>query len=160
MSENYWGTSVPIGRSETELRKLIEDFGASKYGMMENWEDGSLVVMFDYQGKAVRFELNVEKIEQVKLEAEPWNSRRRCSEEEYNLRIHDQAKKVGMRVLVHHVKAMLLAIEYGLFTPDEVLLPHYVTARGRTIAQELATPDLGTKLMNPDRLLLGDGRKK
>jgi hypothetical protein len=46
MSENYWGTSTPVGKSEAELRRLIERFGAQQYGMMEDWEKGTLTIMY------------------------------------------------------------------------------------------------------------------
>jgi hypothetical protein len=158
MTDSYWGTKVSVGKSEAELRALIEKFGAKKYGMMENWEEGTLTIVFDYNKFPIKLDLNIETIVAVRLEDEPYNSYRRCTEEEYEQKIRSQAKMVGMRVLVHQVKAWLLAIEYGIFTPEEVFLAHYVTKSGRTVGQEIIS-DLQNRLMNPKQLLLGAGSR-
>jgi len=157
MSENYWGTSTPVGKSETELRNLIEKFGAEQYGMMEDWGKGTLTIMFMYKEYPIRLDLDIEHIVKVRLEEEPYNSYRRCSEEEYEKKIRGQAKKVGMRVLVHKVKADLLAIEYGIMKPEEVFLSHFVTKTGRTVGQELA-PNLLKNLTDPKRMLMPGGK--
>jgi hypothetical protein len=156
MSENYWGTKVPVARSETELRKLVQEFGAEKYAVMEDWKKGSLVVMFEYHGLPIRFELDVTKIVERRLEEAPFNNYRRKSEEAYIAEIQEKAKSVGMRILVAQVKASLIAIEYGIFTVEEVFLSHFVTKTGRTLGQEILS-DLPGRLMNPERLL-GSGR--
>jgi hypothetical protein len=158
MSENYWGTKVPVGESEAELRGLIERFGANKYGMLENWEEGTLTIMFQYKEYPIRLDLDIEKIVKVRLEEEPYNNYRRCTEDEYESKIRDQAKMVGMRVLVHKVKSDLLAIEYGIMKPEEVFLSHFVTKSGRTVGEEVI-PNLLDKLTNPSRLLSA-GRKR
>lgn len=158
MSENYWTTTVSVGKSESKIRDLIHQFGATKYAFMEDWEEGKISINFVYNGYPVHFALSLERLVQTRLVEHPWNTKRRKSEEEYDKDIREQAKKVGMRVLAHHLKAAFLAIEYGLIEFEDMFLSKFVTRDGKTIGDKLL-PQLRDAIMDPGRML-GTGRGK
>ena len=152
MSENYWTTSVSVGKSEAKIRDLIHQLGATKYAFMEDWEEGKISISFVYNGYPVQFALSLERLVEVRLEEHPWNTKRRKSVEEYEKDIREQAKKVGMRVLAHYLKDAFLAIEYGVVDFEDIFLSRFVTRDGKTIGDKLI-PQLRDAIIDPGRLL-------
>jgi len=152
MPENYWTTSVSVGKSESEIRDLVYRFGASKYAFIEDWDEGSVIINFMYREYPVEFRLRIDHLVSTRLETQPWNTKRRCSEEEYIRRTNEQAKKTGMRILLNHIKASLIAVEYGLINFEDVFLSNFVTRSGQTLG-EIVVPNLKSVISKPGLLL-------
>ncbi len=62
-----------------------------------------------------------------------------------------------MRILAHHLKAALIAVEYGLVKFEDVFLAKFLCNDGQTIG-EIITPRLEQAIAKPG-LLLTDGRR-
>lgn len=156
MSENYWTTSVSTVRSSEEIRSLLSSFDCDLCSITENWRGGTILVQFVYKGFPVSFTVDINHIADVRLASEPWNRKRRCTEAAYEKAIREKARMVAMRVLCHHLKAALVAVEYGLVTFEAVFLSHFLTKSGETIGEALL-PRLHDAVANPGRLL-GSGK--
>ncbi len=83
MTENYWGTSVPVSRSADEIRKMLASFGAERFALIEEWQYGRLAVQFQFKGFPVEFGVDVKRIAEARLAAEPWNGHRRMGRGAY-----------------------------------------------------------------------------
>lgn len=68
----------------------------------------------------------------------------------------EKEKRRLFRVLVHFIKNLLEAVDGGLLTLEQALLPHLEDATGRTVA-ELITPHLDRLAGNPLVRALGPG---
>jgi hypothetical protein len=158
VSENYWSTSVSVSKSEGQLRDMVKRFGATQYCLLEDWDNNTVTVQFFYKNMPVEFRLRIEKLVETRLREEPWTSRKRKSKDKYIEEVHKKAKGVGMRILVHHIKAAFLAVEYGLVEFEEVFLPHFVTKTGKTLG-EVLIPRLKDRLADPHRKLLTAGEE-
>ncbi len=152
MSENYWTTSVSLARSSEEIRRLLSSFDCDMCSITENWKGGTILVQFVYKGFPVSFTVDVGRIAEVRLASEPWNRKRRMSKDAYEKMIRERAGMVSMRVLCYHLKAALVAVEYGLVTFESVFLSHFLTKSGETIGEALL-PRLHDAIANPGRLL-------
>jgi len=152
MPENYWTTSVPIFRSADQIRQLLSQFGADRFAMLEDWHVGRLAVQFQYRGFPVEFGVDVRKVARTELETKPWNVKRRCSRSAYEHAIEEKAGKVAMRILAHHLKASLIAVEYGLVSFEDVFLAKFLTKSGQTVG-EVLVPRLAEAIAQPGRLL-------
>jgi hypothetical protein len=103
-------TRVPVIRSQVELRELLRKFGATRFGMAEADEEGT-VIGFSFNSRTYRFVMPI-----------TFDSER--------------AERAHWRRLILVVKAKLVAIETGVSSFEEEFLANTVTPSGRTVFEE------------------------
>lgn len=157
MAENYWTTSVSIARSADAIQQLLVQFGAERFALIQDWKGGRLAVQFSYRGYPVEFGVDMHQVAQTQLLAKPWNAKRRCSKVVYERAIEEKAGKVAMRILAHHLKAALIAVEYGLVSFEDVFLAKFLCKNGQTVGEALV-PKLAEAIAQPGRLLSAGGK--
>ena len=108
MSKFAEHTSVPIDRSRAEVERLIQRYGCSRFGVM-NEADGSAMVYFEHQGRQLQIPVKMPPKAKYRVEKE-W----------------DQERRRRWRVLVLTLKAMLEAVASKLLTFDQAFLAHIV----------------------------------
>jgi len=118
-------TSVPIGRSQEDLRQLVMGRGATGWALGE--DEGRAVVQFRLAGRVLRFKLSMlRKLTDFEVKRGQKPSRVDAREE-----------RRLWRSLVMAVKAKLVIAEDGIETFDEVFLANIVTPDGDTIGERV-----------------------
>lgn len=135
----YDATSVPVTRSQDELKKLLMKNGAS--GMA-----------FVSQPPLEGFQA------QVVIEGKTYTIRVQCvarqmkHEDDQN-----QEERRIWRVLYYHMKAVFESANSGLLEFRELILPYIVTRQGKTIAEHIL-PQLESAVQTDPGKLLPSGK--
>jgi hypothetical protein len=119
MAKFAHNTSVPVARSQSELKGLLSRFGAKQVVTFEDYETGRYCVVFTCEDRRVRIEMPVPKDSDPQEERRMW------------------------RCLVMLVKAKAVAIEDGLITFDEAFFADLVVpVQGQPRLVQHAMPQL------------------
>lgn len=125
----YDSTTVPVARSQEELRGLLLKFGADQFTMGEGADWAGLE--FVHSSTLVRLRCPLRSVDEVLANDSSHKSK---ADKLKNAAEHERARV--WRVLVWSVKARLVAVEEGLESFEEAFLSHIVNpATQRTIWQ-------------------------
>lgn len=139
-------------RARDDTQALLSRFGCSKFGWMNDVEEGVVELYFEWRGRQVRMRASARGWAALYLNAHPWTPRHRRTKAEYEARTQRHAMEVVVYCLIRDwLKGCLTAVESQAFPFDHVFLPWMVTADGRTIAERaevrglLPAPDGGAE---------------
>jgi hypothetical protein len=113
-------TTVPVGRSQDEIRKILSKHGASAFGIMESKQKAMLT--FEMKGKRIVFKLP--------LPPEPSAHATQAS-----LKTYDQLFRTKWRALTLAIKAKLECVESGITTLEQEFLAHTVLPDGSVFGE-------------------------
>lgn len=135
----YESTSVPVERSQAEIRQLLARHGAQRFGFGEEQVDGTRwgIVSFAAGGRAVRLRVPYKAVEEGEVQARARRSRTRTADE-IRFEAGEQEARRIWRVIAHNLKARMIAVKEGVETFEEAFLAHLVDDRtGRTFYESL-----------------------
>lgn len=136
----YETTTVPVERSQGELRRLLTGHGAERFGFGEDTDSAGVrwaVVQFTARGRAVRLRVPHKPIDERALRSKVMRARSRTRDELAHEMGEQEARRIW-RVLAWNLKARLVAVEEGVETFEEAFLAHLLDERtGRTIYEQL-----------------------
>lgn len=113
-------TSVPIDRSQGEIRKILEKYGASGFAY---GEQGPLsIVMFEIERRRIKFVL-------------PMPPKPSANATNASINTYQQLCRSKWRCLVLAIKAKLECVESGITTLEQEFLAHIVLPGGSTVGQ-------------------------
>ncbi|MDP2661274.1 MAG: hypothetical protein Q8R28_11160 [Dehalococcoidia bacterium] len=135
------GTRVSTARSQEEIGSILKRFGADKTIWMRDDKAGEVVLAFQRGKLTYKFILPFPAIDDVPA---PINRSHRSFEDRERAAL-DQELQRRFRSLANYVKAILDAVDSGIITAEEALLPYAVLPGGETVAQHLQ-PQLTTML--------------
>ena len=138
---NYSSTTVPVERSQGEIRKLLVNHGCQRLAFGEETEPGGqrwAAVTFQAGAHAVRMRVPLKPVDERVVAAKYTRARSRSRDEIRN-ELYVQEERRIWRVLAWNLKARLVAVEESLETFEEAFLAHLLDPRtGRTIYEHLA----------------------
>lgn len=126
-------TQVSSEKSRAEIERTLRRYGATRFGYA--WEEGSAVIVFEAQGRRVRFLLPMPDPQAREFHFTPAQNRRRtpsAAEEAW-----EQACRQRWRALLLVIKAKLEAVEAGITEFEDEFLAHIVLPGGGTVGQEI-----------------------
>lgn len=129
-------TQVPVARSKQEAEAILRRYGADEIIMGESAARSTGFVQFLYCGLPVRIAVPLPDSSDAKFWWTPAGKRKREPNEAR--REWEKACRQQWRFLCLLLKAQLEAIENGLVKAEEVFLPWFVLASGRTVTEEAA----------------------
>lgn len=127
------GTSVPVERSEAEIKALLRRYGASEF--MSGWDDRRAIVGFRKSGLTVRFVLTMpdpkeRRFTHTEARGLPRNAKQAHDAWEMECRR-------AWRALALVIKAKLEAVETGIATFESEFLAYVVVPGGMTVGDTL-----------------------
>lgn len=135
----YETTTVPVERSQAQLRKLLQAYGADSFKFGEGHINGQRMatVAFAIRGHRVRMRVPLRTADYAMVRAAASRSRRPADETRVTL-AEREAKRIW-RVLSWNVKARMEAVQEGIETFEKAFLAHLLDERtGQTIFEQLA----------------------
>lgn len=121
-------TTVSIDESQQEIQQLLRKYGAGAFAI--DWNNNA--IMFELNKHTVRLQVKYPNKEDFRKTEKGILRKPEAINEQY-----ERAKMQSWRVLVLMVKANLEAIESGILTADQVFLPYYVLANGKSVAEQI-----------------------
>lgn len=120
-------TSVPVDRTEAEIKRMVLRYGASEY--MSGEKPGHAIVGFRAQDRLIRFELDLQ-IEDA--DRTPTGRRRRGQAATL---AYDQEVRRRWRALCLVIKAKLESVESGIETFESAFMANIVMPDGKTFGK-------------------------
>ena len=122
MSNAYKSTSVPISRSQEQIRKLLIVSDVRGVQFSENFDSGEINVRFakDIAG-------NIRTVSVSMHVPEPPKPKRRRTRyaNKSEVERREQMTKATYRALHDWLKSQFVAVEFGLLTFEDVFLSHF-----------------------------------
>ena len=129
-------TTVSVEKSRMEIERTMERFGATGIAFMRDDERRLVVIGFKKDGRQYRFNLPLpdpERFWYPNPNKPAFGQRKRTAIQRDSA--VDQETRRLFRSLGNYIKAVLDAIESGITTADEALLPHLILPSGSTVAE-------------------------
>jgi hypothetical protein len=142
-------TTVSSDKSRTEIERTLQRYGAS--GFMYGWQASDAMIMFQMQGKTVRFLLPLPDKNDKKFWRTPGGRRQRVHSDA--MKCWEQACRQKWRALALAVKAKLEAVESGITIFEKEFLAHFVLPSGESVGDYII-PRLNESLAKGRMLLL------
>lgn len=126
-------TSVPIDRSQGEIQRTLQRYGANEF-MFGNG-DGFFCVAFRFKERAIK----------IKIDAPAKYSKPRWTGDTSKIENprFDQELRQRFRCVLLVIKAKLEAVESGIVTVEQEFMPYLVMPDGRTVSEHSMPAILG-----------------
>jgi hypothetical protein len=119
-------TSVPVGRTQDEIKRTLEKYGAT--GFMFGESGGQALVAFEMKSRRVKFVLDLPVYGKTKSPGKNWLvSEKDCA----------QKTRSSWRCLLLAIKAKLECQASGISTFEQEFMAHIVMPNGQTIGQAI-----------------------
>lgn len=137
-------TSVPVDRSQAEIKKTLTKYGATAFAFAESKDKA--MVQFEMSGRRIKFIL-------------PLPVHGVAREKKYKFLMSqsqvDQAIRSKWRALVLAIKAKLECVDAGITTLEQEFMAHIVLPNGNTVG-DVVLPEIQSAYQNGQMpLLLG-----
>lgn len=118
-------TSVPVDRSQTEIKKILSKYGATSFAFAEG--QGNAMLMFEMKGRRIVFKLPLPIYHKTKNQKGYVMGQKET----------DQLTRTKWRCLVLAIKAKLECVESGITTIEQEFLAHIVLPNGQTVGEAM-----------------------
>lgn len=129
-------------KAMAEIQRILQQFGCNKFGTMIDFEAGTLLVQFEWQGQRVTFPANFKGYAASWLKQNPWSSRKQATKEQWEQKALDIGSVAVYSILRDWIKAQVTAVETGLVSFEEVFLAHLMLPNGKRVIEHAADTKL------------------
>lgn len=123
--------------ARNEITKILRRFGCSNVGFMDDFEEKSLLLAFQHQGRSVQLRASARGWATLYLKENPWTSRRYTSKHDYEQKAQEQGLIAINSILRDWVKGQITAIETGIISFEAVFMPHMLTHDGVPLIEKI-----------------------
>jgi hypothetical protein len=142
------------GRTAIEdIRRTLLAFGCSKFAPMEDFDNLTVTIQFEWRGRMVQVQASGSGYAQAWLKAYPWSPRKRKSEEAYKRYAIEKGSVAVWSILRDWVKGQITAVETGILSFEAAFLGQILLPSGETVMQRIETQGL---LPPPDNRKSGE----
>jgi hypothetical protein len=123
-----------------EMRKILMGFGATSFGVMEDFDTGFVIVQFRCHERNVTIRASFRGYAAAWLKHHPYSRRARITESEHRKRAMQQAKISVYSVIRDWVKGQVTAVEVEMMSFDAAFLGNIMLSDGSTVMERLSGP--------------------
>lgn len=124
-------TSVSVDASRNEIEKTLKRYGAKAFAYAT--QDTRALIMFEFNGKRIRFILNLPYINERRFTHTPSRGTRRSPEAQ--MQEWEQACRQKWRALLLVIKAKLEAVDSGISIFEEEFMANIVLPNNQTVGE-------------------------
>ncbi len=126
-----------------EIQKILRGFGATSFGVMEDFAKGEVLVQFEWRERRVSLKASAKGYAAAWLRHHPYNpSRHRVARVEHERRALQQANVSVYSILRDWIKGQVTAIEVGLLSFEAAFLGQILLKGGETVLDRVLATDL------------------
>jgi hypothetical protein len=129
-------------RARDEITKILRRFGSESVGFMDDFDKHEVVLAFTHRGRSFQLRASAKGWAQMWLKENPWTSRRRGSQAEYQQAALKQGHVAVNSILRDWIKGQVTAIETGILSFEAVFMPYMLTADGRPVIERIKDENL------------------
>ena len=116
------------GRALAEIEKILRRFGCSKFGTMNDWERGVLMVQFEWRGHRISLEASFRGYAEKFLEAHPGSAETTALK---------RGEVAAPSILRDWIKGQITAVEVGLMPFEHAFTPYAIAKDGRRVVEHI-----------------------
>lgn len=120
-----------------EMQKILRGFGASSFGVMEDFQHGAVTVQFLWRERRITIAASYKGYAAAWLRHHPYGPRMRLSKVEHERRALAQAGVSVYSILRDWVKGQITAVEVGMLSFEGAFLGQILLASGETVLERL-----------------------
>lgn len=147
--------AVPYERATTgrdatdQIRRILQDFGCTKYAPMEDFAAGEVTIQFEYRGRMVQVNASARGWARMWLRENPHNFRHKSTVQEYEAKALQQGTVAVWSMLRDWIKGQITAVECGVLKFDAAFLGQILLADGRTVHQHVEDKGMLPQIEGP-----------
>ena len=120
-----------------DMQKLLRSFGATSFGVMEDFSAGSLTVQFVWRERRVSISANAKGYAAAWLREHPHTYRHKHSLAEHQRKAMQQANISVYSILRDWVKGQVTAVEVGMLSFEGAFLGQILLSDGATVLERI-----------------------
>jgi len=120
-----------------EVRRILQDFGVTSFGHMEDFSSGELVVQFEWRSRRVSIRANAKGYAAAWLKRNPWNTKRQSTETAHKAKALRQGQVAVYSILRDWIKGQVTAVETGMLSFEGAFLGQILLPNGNTVLQHI-----------------------
>lgn len=131
------------GKAATDdMQKILRTFGASSFGVMEDFEQGEVVVQFTWRERRVTIKASAKGYAAAWLKAHPYTTRTRGTRHDYEKKALKIGQTAVYSILRDWVKGQITAVEVGMLSFEGAFLGQLMLPNGETVLDRVSRSDM------------------
>jgi hypothetical protein len=119
------------------MEKVLRAFGATSFGCMENYDEGTVIVQFTWHERNVSIKASGKGWAALYLKRHPYKYRMRVTSQQHEQRALQQGKIAVYSMLRAWIKGQVTAVECGLPSFEGVFLGQIMLPSGETVLERV-----------------------
>lgn len=132
-----------------EIQKLMQRFGCSNFGHMNDFEKGELIVQFTYKNIPICVRASAKGYAAAWLRQNPYGHRRRSTKQEHEKLALEKGATAVYSILRDWIKGQVMAIESGVLSFEGAFLGQMMLPSGKTVTEHVLTSHMLPQLEAP-----------
>ena len=120
-----------------EMQKILQGFGASSFGVMEEFDKGEVIVQFRWRERSVTIKASSKGYAAAWLKHYPWSPRRRMPLVDYERRALRVGQVAVYSILRDWIKGQVTAVEVGILSFEAAFLGQIMLRDGETVLERI-----------------------
>lgn len=125
-----------------DMQKILRVFGASSFGVMEDFEKGEVLVQFQWRERQVTIKASWKGYAAAWLRHHPPSPRSRLTRAEYERKALQQGEIAVYSILRDWIKGQVTAIEVGMLSFESAFLGQILLPNGQTVLERITATDM------------------
>jgi hypothetical protein len=125
-----------------EMEKNLRAFGASRFGAMEDYDSGDLIVQFTWRNRDVSIRASGKGYAALWLTRHPWSYGMRTTKPDHERKALERGKVAIYSILRDWIKGQISAVETGILSFEGAFLGQIMLPSGETVLQRIEAENL------------------
>lgn len=125
-----------------EMQKILRSFGATSFGVMEDFENGVVIVQFCYQSRQIQVKASFKGYAAAWLKEHPYSSRSRGYESDHKAKALKIGEIAVYSILRDWIKGQVTAMSVGMLTFEGAFLGQILLPNGQTVLEKITEQKL------------------
>ena len=122
-------------RAVNDMQKILRAFGCGKFGHMMDFDEGVLMVQFEYRGQPVSVKASVQGYAAAWLKEHPYTYRTRASKIDHERTAKTIGATAVYSILRDWIKGQITAVETGVLSFEGAFLGQLLLSNGKTMME-------------------------
>lgn len=125
-----------------EMQKILRAFGASSFGVMEDFSAGVVTVQFVWRDRRITIAASAKGYAAAWLRQHPWTARMQRSSVEHERKALAQANVSVYSILRDWIKGQVTAVEVGMLSFEGAFLGQIMLPTGETVLDRVTASNM------------------
>jgi hypothetical protein len=125
-----------------DMQKILQGFGASSFGCMEDFDKGEVILQFRWRERSVTIRASGKGYAAAWLRRHPHTTRMRVTKLDYERRALHLGQTAVWSILRDWIKGQITAVEVGMLSFEGAFLGQLMLPNGQTVLERIEQDNL------------------